>query len=197
MGDTITAEEVRDVCRDAIEWADDTYHDDVVQAVRDFEQALGRGVLSDRTLAPAFHEWVLFDAMIGGHTGAVCAYAAEGPEGSDRDIAREVADTVVFSQFEVRIARDGAMGMRDVVCDTHWDVGDLGVPDECQWDFGLVACHLARVDGHDVFLSLVPMHDMGGNPLRPDPDANDFLTMCSKVLGQNGRYAKSTHVIDA
>ena len=43
-------------------------------------------------------------------------------------------------------------------------------------------------------VSLLPLHDNGGDPSRPDPDGEHFLDLVRKVLGVDGEFAQSVYV---
>lgn len=201
----IGTEELLDAFERIGRWASEAYPRQFREAVDAFELMARPACIYDEHPAEdkveatgaAFSEWWLFEAVIddSGRT-PLLAYAEDGGDERLRAIARDMADTQLFQQFAVLalVPDEDAAVMSGVSDHGLYRVHNEYAARSRNWRRGLLGCRIARIGGLWYMVSLLPLHDNGGDPSRPDPDGEHFLGLVRKVLGVDGEFAQSVYV---
>lgn len=140
----------------------------------------------------ALTEYILFDADIKGHKGALGLLADTGNDCPKTRLARSLSNTAVFSQFTIKSQSPDAdtailVNPKNKV---EYTVFSPLLAHRTDWTGGAVACRVGFVDPAEPcrMVSIVPLHD---NAPHPDLYSCDFINFCQMVIGKSGIYTAS------
>ncbi len=164
----------------------------------------------------AFTEWLLFERPYRRGLSLLALYVDEPPaslSSAAHERLSQVRDSIYFSRFSI-LDKDpdtGVCVLSDTRTGKRYDVYDPHVVEVDRWRDGVVALHIACVDGawltvgqlrlYDVAPAAATMLDGPGDVHDDDPDngidyarVSYFLRLLHDVMGVDGRYTSTLKV---